>query len=1476
MGEVYRARDPRLGREVAIKVVRGEHVEGGEGRRRFEREARAAASLNHPNILTVHDVGTDSGIAYVVTELLEGENLRVVLSRRSPAPVQVLSYAVQTARGLAAAHEKGIVHRDLKPENLFLTADGRVKILDFGLARCEGAAGTPDGDEYEQRTTRSGVLLGTVAYMSPEQVKALATDARSDIFSFGVVLYELLSRQHPFRRETVAATLTAILWESPPDLTALDGAMTPVLGGIVRRCLEKDREHRFHSAHDLALALEAVVPALSGAAWVRDAEERSPYPGLSSFTEEDAAVFFGREAEVEALWRRLPDRRLAAVIGPSGVGKTSLVRAGVIASRPPGWGALLCTPGKDPHRNLGRAVAPELAGDSDALRKLLSFEDAEIAVDLVGRWRRAHAEALLVVDQFEELFTLSPKGSREAFAALLGRIARDADVHLLLSLRDDFLIRCSEHEDLAPVFESLTPLTGLGTSGLRRAVVEPAARRGYRFEDSSLVEEMIQSVEGSRGALPLLAFALAHLWETRDREGKLLTRRGYEETGGVPGALARHAEAAIGRIGPERQAIVREIFRDLVTAEGTRVAVEREELLSLFPGRTDATAVLDELIDARLLSSFEVGEKGGQTVRRRVEVVHESLLTAWPRLVRWQAQDEEGAVLRDQLKQAARLWEEKGRTADLLWTGTAYHEFELWREHYGGALTALEEDFGRSMDSRARKTRRRWRAATASAFVALAGITVAIGMSRHQAAKARDSARAESLRAEAGQLLALARTEIDRYPTAALAYARKSLEQADTPEARRLAVEVLWRGPVARILPVDRITRERGFPEKIFFGETILSPDGRWLATRSKGGHVLVFPASGGAPHFLPAPPEGSASVLAFGPEGDQLVTGGPGQLVRFLSLPDMQEERRADLGGFASWGWASQGDLVTLTRLSRDDTRPLIRAWPWAGGEPATLGRLDREGGFSLDAARRWIVYGRGRLLLRRRLDASPPPPERVIGRLKGDFADVRFLHADETLVTAEASGEMRLWSTAGGPSRPLEPPIGSGRSFLAVDREGWRLAVAGPDTQSVELLDLRDPPDAEPVGLRRPDPVYGLAAAFDPRGTWVATNNYLTVAFWPLAGPWRRTFRRPGILTMSGLSFSPDGRWLASCTGSDPSARGRLWPLRAEDGTFRVLAPPGPCSGLAFHPDGRDVLVGTPGGGAFLSPVAVGRPRRLETGWEGAVQMTGAPAIDASGRRAVASPFDMNPSIRDPTRRALRIWDLPSGRGTSVSLAHLTGDSWWGFDTLRFAPDGSVLAAGAGAGGVFRLVLPPDASGSIASESLYPAGASGFDVSADGRQMLVWASRTPGADRFEELLVLDLVRRTSRRIDTHGRRIWTGAIDASGTVIATADIDGAVRVGKASGEEPHLLLGGHTGVVWGVALSPDGRWIASVGDEAIQLWPMPDVTQPPLHALPYAELKAKLDALTNLQVIRDPASPTGWTLDIGPFPGWEDAPRW
>ena len=273
MGEVYKARDPRIGREVAVKILPSEYCNDPDRLRRFELEARAAGMLNHPNILAILDVGTGSHSPYLVSELLDGETLRDKI-RLGPIPGRkAMDYAIQLSHGLAAAHERNIVHRDLKPENIFVTKDGRIKILDFGLAKLVlPEAGNGEASQLETGVVESkpGIVLGTVGYMSPEQVRGLPSDQRSDIFAFGAILYEMLTAKRAFQGQTAADTLSAILQKDPPEMSQFVPDVSPALQRVIHRCLEKDPEQRFHSAHDLGFALESLSVSSATMAAARD------------------------------------------------------------------------------------------------------------------------------------------------------------------------------------------------------------------------------------------------------------------------------------------------------------------------------------------------------------------------------------------------------------------------------------------------------------------------------------------------------------------------------------------------------------------------------------------------------------------------------------------------------------------------------------------------------------------------------------------------------------------------------------------------------------------------------------------------------------------------------------------------------------------------------------------------------------------------------------------------------------------------------------------------------------------------------------------------------------------------------------------------------------------------------------------------------------------------------------------------------
>jgi DNA-binding winged helix-turn-helix (wHTH) protein/WD40 repeat protein len=1174
-------------------------------------------------------------------------------------------------------------------------------------------------------------------------------------------------------------------------------------------------------------------------------EGRSPYPGLAAFTEADAEFFFGREDEVARMWRRLTSRRLLALIGPSGVGKSSFLRAGVIPARPDGWGVAICQPGEAPFPSLARALVPEFAGDVDAMAQLVDIRSGDRAVAIVSRWRDRHQQALLIIDQFEELFTLNAEEEQVLFADLLGRLVTDWDVHVLLSMRDDFLY-------------------------LRRALVEPAGRLGFSLEDDRLPGEMIAEVEGERGALPLLAFAVARLWDARDRGRKLLTRAAYEDIGGVGGALGQHADTTLKAIGDEGLPIVRELFRNLVTAEGTRAVRGWNELLSVFesrktavgegftPARQSAEDVLRRLIDARLLTSFEEETVEGDG-RRRVEVVHETLLSSWPRLVRWQTQDADAAQLRDQLRQAARTWDEHDRSHDMLWTGSAYREFVSWRERYPGGLTETEEAFVAAMTAHAGRRRRRRRILAASVlFVAAVVAAVTTTLWRRSVLEAR--------RAEAAKLLALAQVQIETGPTEALAYATASLELADTNEGRIFALRSLWPGPPLRALNLQE-TIDNQFMYPTF------SPDGRWLAVAGLGSeYVLVYGEHGGEPIALGGHEVPNAIPCSWGRDG-LLVTGQQREgRARVWEIPSGRLIREIQLGGEATW-------LVRHDRLMavfwHSDPRTghemlRIRSWGLRNGGPSDLGGLDWTALGAYDGhfdprGDAWI-YSKGDSVYSRPLPLTAAGPDTVIARHSAGDVGFPNWRRGEGLCSNDAGGEMILWTTEAGtsvPGRRLRRPE-TATTRLFPDPTG-RWAVDDPWAETrVRLWDLAGLAGARPLELLRSAPWYSSTTGFHPHGDWlVATTNSLTeVSFWPLGQPFPTVVEGYENLYRRPVAFTPDGRYLVTHWGQD---RVRLWPVPGDErARFVDLMLPreiSPRFGLTIDPRGEDVLSVGAGDGIFVLSIDGAEPRRLG-GLAGIVEEG---AFSPSGRLVAAADNFV------PTQATLRVWDLETGevRAFDQPKDPEGRDAYYAHD-LSFADETTLYTAGAN--GLLRWDLK---TGSF--EEALKAPPDGFvrmSMTPDGVQMLTYEEGVPRVRIRGSVKLHDLNTGQVRSLVVPG----TGCLELSpdGTVWVSGEPDGTIQVGRTDGGHVHLLAG-RVGPGEGIAVSPDNRWIASSGDDkTLRLSPMPDLSKPPLHTLPHDELIAKLHSLTNLRVVRDEDAPSGWKLEVGPFPGWETVPTW
>ncbi len=1430
MGEVYRAFDLKLRVDVALKAVRPELSSSEKARELLRQEVRSAREVLSPNVCRIFDLVVEEGRELVSMEYIDGTTLAETLRERGPLELrEAREIAAQFLSGLEAIHEAGLVHRDFKPENVMLTRAGRVVVMDFGLAKARSEG-------------NSKSIAGTPAYMSPEQMRGEPVDARSDVFSAGVVLSEMLW-------DGARPAVWHAVRETPPRVP--EGPWAPVL----RQALSLDRENRQPTARALARTLDEVTHRLPGF------EDKHPYPGLASFTQEDAEYFFGREMEVEAVWKKLKRPRLLALIGPSGAGKSSFLRAGLLPTLPAGWRVVLSTPGHRPFSALAETLLPAFAGDMQAIQSFLRFDEPETAISLFSAWRQKSEHALVIVDQFEELFTLNPPEVQETFATLLGRLALEGDVHVLLALRDDFLFHCQKHDALSPVFSELTPLGTLSPSALRRALVQPALACGYRFEDEALVEEMISEVSHERGVLPLLAFAASRLWEKRDRERGLLTREAYQEIGRVGGALARHAEETLEKIGTERTPLVRELLRNLVTSQGTRASREVEELLSIFPKedeRKAAEEVLRELVAARLLTSYETS----------VEIIHESLLSAWPRLVQWRNQDEGGALLRDQLRQAAHIWEERGRADDLLWTGSSFREYELWKERYPGSLTTLEEDFAKAMTARATRARRRRRLAITASLLTAFGIAAVTLALWRQAETAREAAEDEARNREAAQLLSLGRLRLEDHPSAALAYALASLERVDNEPAREFAVEALWRGPTEFIFG----TEDGAAPGARF------SRDGRFLAHGTPTS-ARLYDSEGGPSRAVAL--DQALPLVDFSGDSRLLLVDPSGESpLRRFSLPEASEVESLPLGA-ASTFWIPRGDRVlTLARKGPPDGAGIgyreVLSRPLAGGTPRALGTWDARDvtDFDVTADGSRIAAARAGRLHLQRLDRLDEPAPNGAGE---DESTVWANRERAEVATIDKEGRtIRLWSVVDGePRLERELPGLPSETIenVALDPRGRFLSArVKSDRLLHRLWDLEAPPDTEPLALRDRDTEGWLMGRdFDPSGRWLAIVHAKYGTLWALHEKRPRVLR--GLIPpyFTAVNFSPDGRYLVSGSFGGEVWR---WSLDPSGGPRLRLFYEGRSSRLGFNApsfdrDGHFVVVADHDGRILLIPLDGVGARVIDL----PVRFSAPAVLQRDGRILAVSTID----VGDVGRILLR--DLETGEERFLS-AYVEGESCATgqyaegvVKDLLFLPDGRLLTEGATGLRVFDL-----ATGT--STRLRPCQSQSTDFTSlslapDGRTLLIvyHSEDTAGTSA---LAVFDLKTKAERPVVSHGDHVTADAtLDRTGRFIVTGSGDGLVRVGPLDeGEEPHLLCG-HTARVTSVAVSPDGKWIASAAEDGtIRLWPMPEGR--PLHTLPYEELLAKLRALTNLRVVADAGSATGYKVEPGPFPGWAKFPEW
>ncbi len=1265
MGEVYLARDTRLGRKVALKLINAERVTNAENLTSFLFEARATATFNHPHIVTLYGIGEHEGLPYLALEYLEGSTLRERMLGDPAGQRESWRIGQAIAEALEEAHRHHVFHLDLKPENIIVPRDGRLRVVDFGLARLRGLGALATSSPR-----------GTPHYMAPEQWRGEPPTSATDIWALGVILHELATGNRPYPPLPAPDLAAEVRSPAPVRKLAGSSAVPLELATRIDRCLAKQPERR-PAAGEIVRTLATLLAA--GRAGRRDPV--NPFRGLLPFNEQHAEHFYGRDAEVDELLERLRESPILPVVGVSGAGKSSFVKAGVVSRlRENGlWIVLTMRPGNDPFHNLAaalvagevisgkpgsasdrtRTVDPTAAAvdpvapppvDVDELARRLADEPERLGLALRERAARERSQVLLVVDQLEEVVTL--QAAADVRAGFLRAICLAADdekdpVRVIFTVRDDFLGRLAEVPEMRATLRHVTVLQCPGPQAMTEILIKPLAAFGYCFDDAALVNDMLAAVSGESAALPLLQFVMQILWEGRDVEGRVITRAAYAALGGVAGALATRADQVLTGLSHADVGTARQILLRLVTTQRTRRVVPRSQLLeNLDPG---AAEILERLTAARLVVPRSA--RGGDTDDPELELVHESLIATWARLARWLDEGREDLALLADVGQAAELWQRHGRRADEAWGGESLlHARRALTS--GVAVPELLREFVRAGEERERRLRRRRRgfiagALTVTGGLALASLAVTLAIARKNAQIEDKHREAESSRATA-QLEAAARALAAGDPLAARANLRSALETEDAPLARALwsqlqADPLEWSRPASGLIAVaftpdglvvlgggstagsvvlaragsTEVVRVLATPDLGAISMIDVSADGGWLAVGSEHGGIGVFRIATGEFRLLDG--AGDWVQVRLAPDGRLMAAAGSDGRVKLFDVASgrivatvgtAHEVTNLEISPDGKWlASCAMGDIViadvatgaTVKTLSNPDS-PTYQV---AFGSNGMLAAVGLRG-----AVRLWDV-------------ASGQVLADLHGQ-HGDLLAVAFSADGTRLATGGNDPDVLVWNVA---TRSVERRIpGRGDASapviaVAFSPDGSRLATAAAN--GIRSWDLTLPPADPGANLAAPDPV---TVAFGRDGARIATRyRDHTVRIWDA-----RSARIERILPhVAGfdLVFSPDGHWLA---GPATPWIVELWDAASGDERILGLAAPTGVASVVFGPKSDSLAAVDQGGNVHLLDLGSGvESRRLAGGNYGPTEFA------ADGKLATWGEDNV-----------LRVWDPASGK--------------------------------------------------------------------------------------------------------------------------------------------------------------------------------------------------------------------------------------
>jgi WD40 repeat protein/serine/threonine protein kinase len=1205
MGDVYLARDTKLGRKVALKLIHARHLAKPEIRERFLFEARATAQFSHPNIVALYHVGELGDRPYLALEYLEGRSLRQRIREERPPLKEALRIALAIAEALAEAHRHNIAHRDLKPANIFMASDGRLRLLDFGLAMPIGpsdlsASEDPRITQMLSPAARldTGRYEGTPVYMAPEQWmgEALAT---TDVWALGAILFELVSGKPPFFEPTVAGQAAKVCGtDLAPQLVG--DHLPEGLADLVSRCLNKDPEGR-PAAAEVARTLDGIIHKRRR--W--QASEPTPFPGLFPFSERQSELFFGRDAELDAFLERARHVPILPIVGPSGAGKSSFVEAGVIPrlKEQDRWTILSLRPGKRPFFFLAAQIAA-IRGDrpgADGLAHDLTNTPGLLALELADLAEQNGGRVLLFVDQLEEVYTLvEDTRLRRSFMNAICTAADDPrdPVRVVFTLRDDFLGRVAETAEVRKALSQVTVMQSPGADGLREILLRPLELAEYAYEDPGIVEDMIESVRGEPACLPLLQFTATMLWERRDMLAQRIRRSSYEALGGVVGALTAHADGILQGLTPSELRVARSILLRLVTPERTRRVAHARQVIS---GLSDeAGAVLERLIQARLVTARKPIDAGDGEAE--VELVHESLARNWLRLSRWIDESREEHAFISELGQVAELWRKRGSKEEELWSGGELEEALRRRDRLPPTdVPEIAHQFlaaSTARRDRLTRSKRRLRAVAGAGAFSLAILGFALAWAFNIKGKEAEHGRkiAEEQRAVAGLRWADAQREAAR---AALlsedlvevrARIRGALEIADSPVARSLwrtmeSTPLVWKktlGGAAQELAFSpdgtRVAVTAQDRTIYLFDATTLetrflrghgdqamglafSPNGAQLASSTWSGEIALWDLESGRMRKI-AELGQKVAALAFSPDGRVLVSGGWDHVVRLWDIASGKEIR--SLAGHSGrvYGVRFSPDGSRVASASNDES---VKIWDLGGGIAAGTLRGHKGAIFDLAFSPNGSeIATAGADGTVRVFDARRFVERRQIRAHAGGARRVAFLKDGARIISAGGDGTIAVFDASQGHEVARLSAHTDRIEALAIDREHDRV-VSGALDRTVRMFDLSRLSEASDESGHS-DRV--VAAAFSPDGKTVATGGWdKSVRLWSADRGRERSVLRDHRAPVFGVAFSPDGSQLATASWDKTI---RVYDLKKNSDPRVLYGHTADVSAVVFSPDG------------------------------------------------------------------------------------------------------------------------------------------------------------------------------------------------------------------------------------------------------------------------------------------------------------------